>query len=87
MKRIGSVISNTAVWSYGCEYNGEAGGKKRLERTGQFESKKYWKPPKGSNERDKEETEKGHISKKLSDCQDAWDQEETCRMFLRFSAW
>ena len=41
MKRIGSVISNTAVWSYGCECKGEAGGKKRLERTGQFGSKKY----------------------------------------------
>ena len=28
MKRIGSVISNTAVWSYGCECNRKQGKRK-----------------------------------------------------------
>lgn len=30
MKRTGSVISNTAVWSYGCECNGKQ-GKRNIE--------------------------------------------------------
>lgn len=37
MKRIGSIVSNTAVWSYGCESNRKQG----KEKTG--ENRSVWK--------------------------------------------
>lgn len=48
MKRIGSVISNTAVWSYGCECNGKQGERKDWREQVSLEVRNVESPPKAA---------------------------------------
>ena len=48
MKRIGSVISNTAVWSYGCECNRKQGKRKDWRKQVSLEVRNTESSPKAA---------------------------------------
>ena len=48
MKRIGSVVSNTAVWSYECESNRKQGKREDWRKQVSFEVRNIESPPKAA---------------------------------------